>query len=93
MLDANIAELAFNEDAPRGSDKPGDRVAQTRNLRSWNEFGGTWGDGFADMDEATSWGGLRAPNHYHDPTAASSGGYTGSATPYASSIPLSQFKT
>lgn len=76
---AYVLGVPFKSD-PRGADTPADRPTDIRSLLGWFEFGGLWEDGFTNMDEAQYWGGLRAPNHFHDPLAAGSGGYTGIKT-------------
>lgn len=74
-----VIGVPFKSD-PRGSDTPLDLPTGTLSLASWHEQGGLWEDGFLNMGEATSWGGLRAVNHFHDPLAFGGGGYTGIKT-------------
>lgn len=76
---ATVKGVPFTAD-PKGSDLPTDLPSGERTLRSWHEFGGLWEDGFQNMSEARLWGGLRAPNHFHDPLAFGGGGYTGIKT-------------
>ncbi len=77
-LSSKVAGVGFSND-PRGTDRPSDRPTMTVSLLEWNELGGLWEDGFASMGDAQFYGGLRAPNHFHDPLAFE-GGYTGIKT-------------
>lgn len=69
--------VPYAESYPPGFDKPVDAPSgPARTLLEWNSWGGLWEDGFASMAQATTWGGRRAVNHFHDPLTGS-GEYTG----------------
>jgi hypothetical protein len=87
-LSAQVKGVPFQDDflfrsAGYGSDQPTDDPSKTMSLADWNSKGALWEDGFDGFVSGAMWAGLRAVNHFHNPTHPSlsgpggDGGYSG----------------